>query len=96
MARSSIESEYRSMALTVYELTWLYNILQELHIPISTPITLLCYNTSVIQIAGNHVLHERTKHIEIDIHFVRDKVFNGFIALTYLSTQQQSADLFTK
>lgn len=84
------------MASAVCELTWLFHLLQELHIPVPTPILLYCDNTSAIHIAGNPVLHERTKHIELDIHLVRDNLKAGFITPRYLSTHLQPADLFTK
>ena len=96
VARSSAESEYRSMANAVCEVTWLYNLLVELSFSVPKPIPLLCDNTSAIQIAENPILHERTKHIELDCHLVRDKVKQGFIQPTYLSTKQQPADLLTK
>lgn len=84
------------MASAVCELTWLYNLLHELHFSIPTPIPLYSDNTSAIHIAENPILHERTKHIELDCHLVRDKVNAGFIVPTYLPTVVQPADLFTK
>lgn len=96
VARSSAEAEYRSMASAVCELSWLFHLLKEMHISIPTPIPLYCDNTSALHIAENPVLHERTKHIELDIHLVRDKVKAGFIVPTYLSTHAQPADMFTK
>lgn len=84
------------MAHAVCEATWLYNILQEMHFKIPTPIPLYCDNTSTISISENPVLHERTKHIELDVHLVRDKVKYGFLLPLYLSTIDQPADLLTK
>lgn len=60
------------------------------------PVTLHCDNQSAIYIAKNPVFHDRTKHIEIDCHFTRDKVLEGLIQLSYLPTQHQLAYIITK
>ncbi|XP_018633968.1 uncharacterized mitochondrial protein AtMg00810-like [Nicotiana tomentosiformis] len=67
---SSTKAEYRSMAAVAAEVTWLSGLLDELGISISKPIQLFCDNKAAIQIAENPIFHERTKHIEIDCHFV--------------------------
>uniref|UniRef100_A0A2N9I834 Integrase catalytic domain-containing protein n=1 Tax=Fagus sylvatica TaxID=28930 RepID=A0A2N9I834_FAGSY len=71
VARSSTEAEYRALADTTAELLWLRWLLQDLGIDCSTVVPIHCDNRSAIQIAHNDVFHERTKHIEIDCHFVR-------------------------
>ncbi|KAL8123449.1 hypothetical protein AgCh_011425 [Apium graveolens] len=96
VARPSAESECRSIENVVCEATWLHILLQEMHFPVSTPIPLYCDNTSTISIVENPVLNERTKHIEMDVHMVRDKVKAGFIHPLYLSTIDQLADILTK
>lgn len=98
VAQSSAEAEYMSMRMAndLCELTWLYNLFRELHFSIPTPIPLYYDNTSDIHIVENPVLHERTKHIELDYHHIRDQVKAGFVQPTYLSTAHQPADLLTK
>lgn len=96
VSRSSSEAEYRSMSAAASEVTWLVRLLEELGVTNLRPVTLHCDNQSAIHIAKNPVHHERTKHIEIDVHFTRDKVLEGLIQLTYLPTSSQLADIFTK
>jgi len=96
VARSSAEAEYRAMAQAAAEITWLVNLLKELGVTHLQPITLHCDNHSALHIARNPVFHERTKHIDIDCHFTREKVMEGLIHLSYLPTQSQLADVLTK
>lgn len=84
------------MAQAASELTWLVRLLEELGVTTLKPLTLHCDNQSTIHIAKNPVFHERTKHIEIDCHFTRDKVMEGLIKLSYLPTRSQLADVLTK
>lgn len=96
VSKSSSEAEYRAMASAASEITWLVRLLEELGISGLKPITLHCDNQSSIHIAKNPVQHERTKHIEIDVHFTRDKVLEGLLHLAYIPTESQIADIFTK
>lgn len=96
VSRSSSEAEYRSMAYASSEVVWLVRLLEDLGITSLKPVTLHCDNMSALHIAQNPVFHERTKHLEIDCHFTREKVMEGLLQLTYLPTTSQLADIFTK
>ena len=96
MSRSSTEAEYRSMAATTCELLWLSFLLKDLHIEVQLPITLFCDNKSAQQIAANPCYHDRTKHLDIDCHFTRDKIQEGFLQTAFIPTHLQLADLMTK
>lgn len=95
-ARSSTEAEYRALADTAQELLWLRWLLEDMGVNHSTATLLHCDNHSAIQIAHNDVFHDRTKHIEIDCHFVRQHVTRGTIRLIPVSSLEQTADIFTK
>jgi hypothetical protein len=71
VARSSIEAEYRALADTTSELLWLHWLLDDMSVSQTSGSPIFCDNRSAIQIVHNDVFHERTKHIEIDYHFVR-------------------------
>ncbi|XP_019105507.2 uncharacterized mitochondrial protein AtMg00810-like [Beta vulgaris subsp. vulgaris] len=96
VSKSSSEAEYRAMAAAASEVTWAVRLLEDLGITNLKPVTLHCDNQSTLHIAKNPVFHERTKHIKIDCHFTREKVLEGLIHRTYLPTQKQLADIFTK
>lgn len=96
LSRSSAEAEYRGVANVVAESYWLRNLLLELHCPISKAIVVYCDNVSAIYLSGNPVNHQRTKHIEMDIHFVREKVALGQVHVLHVPTRYQYADIFTK
>ncbi|XP_019241993.1 PREDICTED: uncharacterized protein LOC109222038 [Nicotiana attenuata] len=74
VSRSSAEAEYKSMAATTAEIVWLLGLFKELGVKITQPVTILSDSMSAIQIAANPILHERTKQIEVDCHFIRDKI----------------------
>ncbi|XP_060170331.1 uncharacterized mitochondrial protein AtMg00810-like [Lycium barbarum] len=74
LSKSSAEAEYQGVANVVSESCWVRNLLLELHCPISKATLVYCDNVSAIYLSGNPVHHQRTNHIEMDIHFVREKV----------------------
>ncbi len=96
VSKSSTESEYRAMSAACSEITWLRGLLTELGFPQTTPTPLHADNTSAIQIATNPVYHERTKHIEVDCHYIREAVNEHVISLPHVSTTFQLVDIFTK
>lgn len=93
---SSVELEYRSMRSVTSELAWISRLYVEFELTNITHVPLKCYNIDAIYIATNPVFHERTKHIEVDCHFVRERVQLGLIRLSHVSTDEQRADVLTK
>ena len=93
VSRSSSEAEYRAMASTAAEITWIVRLIEELSLTNLRPITLHCDNQSAIHIAKNPVFHGMTKHIEVDCHFT---ILEGLIQLSYSPTRNQLADVLTK
>lgn len=96
VSRSSAEAEYRSMANAVSEVVWLTALMKELNEEITTPVVVYSDSKAALQIAANPVFHERTKHIEIDCHFIRDKIQEGLIKTVHVSSKYQLADVLTK
>nr|KYP36913.1 Copia protein [Cajanus cajan] len=78
------------------ELQWLTFLLEDFRVQFIRPALLYCDNQSALRIASNQVFHERTKHIDIDCHIVRDKVQAGVIKLLPISSTSQLADIYTK
>jgi len=84
------------MAMTVCEITWLQNLLLDLGIQPKLSAVLFCDNQSALHIAKNPVFHERTKHLDVDCHIVREKFKTGDIRLQKVSSGDQLADMLTK
>ncbi|CAL1376415.1 unnamed protein product [Linum trigynum] len=84
VSKSSTEAEYRAMSDVTFELTLLRRLLCDMGVEIASPMDLFVDNTSAIRIAENPVLHDRTKHIEVHMHYVQDEVRDGTIALHYV------------
>ncbi|RVW90427.1 Retrovirus-related Pol polyprotein from transposon RE2 [Vitis vinifera] len=96
VVRSSAEVEYRVMALATCELIWLRHLLRELRFGKDEQMKLICDNQAALHIASNPVFHERTKHIEVDCHFIREKIASGCVATSFVNSNDQLADIFTK
>jgi hypothetical protein len=96
VARSSAEAEYRAMASTTSELIWIKQLLADLNITTHLPIKMFCDNQAACHIASNPVFHERTKHIEVDCHFIREKLQAKEIETPFVRSKDQIADIFTK
>ena len=96
VSRSSTEAEYRALASTAAELQWLHGLISNFPINIPHPYKIYCDNLSAVKMTENPIQHERTKHIELDCHFIRDKVLTGFLKVQHISTHNQLADPFTK
>ncbi|GKE89031.1 ribonuclease H-like domain-containing protein [Tanacetum coccineum] len=96
LSRSSAEVEYHGVANGVAETCWLRNLLRELHTSLTFTMLVYCDNVSAIYLSCNPVQHQRTKHIEIDIHFVHDLVAAGQVRVLHVPSRYQFADIFTK
>ncbi|GKA79277.1 gag/pol polyprotein [Tanacetum coccineum] len=96
VSRSSTEAEYKALADTVAELTWLQALFNELGIRSSSTPILWCDNLGATYLSANPIFHARTKHVEIDYHFVQKKVAQGDLRVQHISTHDQIADIFTK
>ncbi|RVW55393.1 Retrovirus-related Pol polyprotein from transposon RE1 [Vitis vinifera] len=96
VARSSAEAEFRAMAQGICEGIWLNRLLEELRVPLKHPMVLYCDNQAAISIAKNPVHHDRTKHVDIDRHFIKEKIEEGVFKVSYTPTNCQTADILTK
>jgi hypothetical protein len=96
VSRSSADAEYRAVAHAVAETCWLRQLLQELHAPISSATIVYCDNVSDVYMTANPVHHRHAKHIEIDIHFVREKVALGQVRVLHVPSSHQFADIMIK
>nr|GEX30816.1 ribonuclease H-like domain-containing protein [Tanacetum cinerariifolium] len=96
LSRSSAEAKYRGVANDVTETCWLRNLLCELHTPLNFATLVYYDNVSAVYLSCNLVQHQCTKHIEIDIYFVRDLVAAGQVRVLHVPSRYQFADIFTK
>jgi len=96
VSRSSTKAEYRAVVNAVAKCIWLRQLLGDLHVDVPSAIIAYCDNVSVVYMIKNPVHHRRTKHIELDIHFVRERVAFGDLHVVHVLTNQQFADVMTK
>jgi hypothetical protein len=96
VSRSSAEAEYRAVANAVAEASWLRQLLTELRTPLRKTTLVYCDNVSAIYMSKNPVQHQHTKHVEIDLHFVRERVALGDVRVLHVPTTSQFSDIFTK
>ena len=96
VSRSSTEAEYRALAETALELTWISYLLRDLQVPQNFPALLQCDNLSAIHLSANPSFHRRSKHIEVDYHYIRECVGLGVVEVRHIAAEFQLADIFTK
>ncbi|XP_062103692.1 secreted RxLR effector protein 161-like [Humulus lupulus] len=96
VSRSSVEADFRALALGICEGIWLKKLLGELGVFTEESIQIFCDNQAAISIIKNHVHHDRTKHIEIDRNFITEKIENAIVQAIYTPSRFQTADIITK
>ena len=96
MSRSSTKAEYKALANATAEMMWVQKLLTELKVPHPPAARLWCDNLGAKYLSANPVFHARTKHIEIDFHFVRETVAQGLLDIQFIHTGDQVADGLTK
>lgn len=96
ISHSSTEAEYRSLAHVSAELVGIQSLFADLLLPMSSLPVVWCDNLGVVHLSANPVLHSRSKHVELDIYFVRDLVLQKRLRICHLPTSAQVADIFTK
>ncbi|GER25170.1 polyprotein [Striga asiatica] len=96
VSRSSTEAEYRSLAHAACEIMWIKSLLRELRVKDNRPSVIWVDNLGAIQLAANPIGHSRTKHIELDLHFLREKIVKGVISVRHVPAIDQVSDILTK
>ncbi|XP_062103149.1 uncharacterized mitochondrial protein AtMg00810-like [Humulus lupulus] len=96
VSRSSTESEFRALADGVAELSWIQFLLRDLRMQQHSAPLLLCDNISTTYLTANPVLHARTKHVEIDFYFIRERVASKQLVVRFTPSEDQLADALTK
>ncbi|GKA34029.1 ribonuclease H-like domain-containing protein [Tanacetum coccineum] len=96
LSRSSTKAEYRCMVSATCEIIWICKILSKFGVTGVLPVEMYCDNISALQLAANPLFHEKSKHFEIDLHIIREKVYAGVVKTIRVYTTQQIADIFTK
>ena len=96
VSRSSAEAEFRGMVHGVCKLLWIKRILRDLGIGVISPMQLYWDNQAAVKIANNPVQHDRTKHVDIDRHFIKDHLERKTMELPHINSKDQLADMLTK
>ena len=96
VSTSSTEAEYKCMIEAAKEAIWLQRLLEEMGLRSRGPVTITADNQSAIKLAHNPVLHQKTKHIELYWHFIRETVEEGYVKLEFVRSKDQEADALTK
>ena len=96
VSSSSAEAKLKSTTLEICEVIWLKMLLNELQIEVNVPLKVYCDNKAAISSTHNPIHHDRTKHVEVDRHFNKEKIDNGTLSVIYVPTTQQTTDIFTK
>lgn len=94
--RSSVEYEYKALALGICEEICVVQLLTELGIRPTSPVKMWCDSIAALKIANNPVQHDHMKHVEIDHHFIKEKIEARVIDLEYIPSRRQVADMMTK
>ena len=95
VALSSVEAEFRGIKSGLTEILWLKKLLTEIDFP-PGKCQLYCDNKTTISISENPVQHDRTKHVEVDRHFIKEKIETGIVELPFVRSEYQLADILTK
>lgn len=96
VSKSSAEAEYRSMEKAIAQIIWLIGLYEELGMQLKLPVKLYCNSKAALQITANPIYHERTKHIEIECHFIKEKIQGGLICTKHEATNLHVADILAK
>ncbi|KAI5344250.1 hypothetical protein L3X38_012127 [Prunus dulcis] len=96
VSRSSTEAECKALANTTADLSWIRQVLLDLKMFLPDAPIMYCDNLSALALSSNPIYHSRIKHLDIDFHFVREKVQRNDLIVQYIPTEEQIADVFTK
>ena len=96
VALSSAEAEFREIAQGLAEILWIRKLMGEIGFPSKGPCELRCDNRAAISISENPIQHDRTKHIEVDRHFIKENLESGVISLPFVRSSDQLANILTK
>lgn len=94
--RNSVETKFKSVAHGICARMWIKKLLEEIKVCDSNPMKVHCDNKVVISIAHNSMLHDKTKHVEIDKHFIKEKLDNKLICMSYILTSNQIVNMLAK